>query len=219
MEQLERLLYKVQFMYPEHSYFKKLSDKFLTADHRNEFPAYKLAAAKLLIKDMAKILLENKETAESNNKKRNYDGEFKCKIISTEAKIPERKSEGAAGFDLIATDMEKIGSTWTRIKTGVILEFPSNYVAQVHARSSYAIRGIEVHQGIIDSDYRGEITVLARWNKIDLDDEAEVFVLGPGEAFAQILFTKIFDGTLEEAAELTPTKRGKGGFGSTTKTS
>jgi dUTP pyrophosphatase len=98
------------------------------------------------------------------------------------------------------------------IPTGLSIALPAGYEAQVRPRSGLAFRhGITVLNapGTIDSDYRGEVQVLL----INLGDK--VFSIARGERIAQLVVQRVERADLGEAARVTTTRRGAGGFGST----
>ena len=98
------------------------------------------------------------------------------------------------------------------IPTGLFLEIPPGFEAQVRPRSGLALRrGLTVlnSPGTIDADYRGEIKVIM----VNLSAE-EVTIL-PGERIAQIVFAPVIQAVFEEKSRLPGTERGTGGFGST----
>jgi dUTP pyrophosphatase len=100
------------------------------------------------------------------------------------------------------------------IPTGLILEIPAGYEAQVRPRSGLAYRsGVTVLNapGTIDSDYRGEVLVLL----INLG--AEPFSVNSGDRVAQIVFAPVVQAFLVEIPAISDTARGSGGFGSTGK--
>ena len=98
------------------------------------------------------------------------------------------------------------------IPTGLVLELPPGFEAQVRPRSGLALRhGITVlnSPGTIDCDYRGEVKVLL----VNLGEAN--FVIERGERIAQLVFQRVERASLVEIAEASPTPRGVGGFGST----
>ena len=100
------------------------------------------------------------------------------------------------------------------IRTGLFMELPEGYEAQVRPRSGLAYKhGITVlnSPGTIDADYRGEIKVLL----VNLSNEA--FEIVPGERIAQMVVAKYTKVEFIEVENLSDTKRGEGGFGSTGK--
>ncbi len=98
------------------------------------------------------------------------------------------------------------------IKTGLFIELPIGYEAQVRPRSGLAAKkGITVLNapGTIDADYRGEIAVIL----VNLSNEE--FTIEPGERIAQLVIAKHERAVWKEVDALTDTSRGAGGFGST----
>ena len=139
------------------------------------------------------------------------------KKVRPNAILPTYGSQGAAGADLYACLEEEVtiraGET-VFIPTGLAMEIPAGYVGLVYARSSLgAKRGLAPANkvGVIDSDYRGEISVvLHNHGKADQ-------AIAPGERIAQLVITPVITPIYEEAEELSDTNRGAGGFGSTGK--
>lgn len=138
--------------------------------------------------------------------------------IGKEIEPPHYASDGAAGMDLSACINAPISlkaHTQRVIPTGIAIELPSNeYVALVYIRSSLGFKkGITLSNsvGVIDSDYRGEIMVSLN-NLSDKD-----YMIMPGERIAQLIITPVYIPDIEICNELSETKRGEGGFGSTGK--
>jgi dUTP pyrophosphatase len=99
-----------------------------------------------------------------------------------------------------------------RIPTGLALEIPPGYEAQIRPRSGLAARnGVTVLNapGTVDSDYRGELGVIL----INLGEEP--FTARDGDRIAQIVIAPVVRARMVEAASLSETERGEGGFGST----
>ncbi len=130
-------------------------------------------------------------------------------------KLPEYKTKGSAGVDLIANiDSPIVLGPLDRhlVETGIFLEVPDGYEAQVRARSGLAINhGISLVNGVgtIDSDYRGEVKVIL----INLSKED--FTINPGDRIAQLVLIKYEKFDFDEVEELEDTSRGRGGFGHT----
>ena len=130
--------------------------------------------------------------------------------------LPAFQSAGAAGVDLYA-DLEKPVELKPHqvyaIPTGLYIELPIGYEAQIRARSGLALKhGITLVNGIgtIDSDYRGEIKIIMM-NLID-----EPFVIRPGDRVAQMVIAKTILPEfvqVESLETLNTTERGAGGFG------
>ncbi len=128
------------------------------------------------------------------------------------ARLPQYATAGAAGLDLYACldqPLELPAGAILLIPTGIAVAIPAGYVGLVRDRSGLAISGVHTLAGVIDSDYRGEI-------KIALHNAAAVArSLHPGDRVAQMLIMPSPQVELVEVADLPPTERGAGGFGST----
>lgn len=131
--------------------------------------------------------------------------------------LPSYATEGASGMDLRA-DIEKDISLQPLermlVPTGLFIELPMGYEAQVRPRSGLAIKqGITClnSPGTIDADYRGEVKVVL----INLSNERQV--IHPGDRIAQMVVQKVEKITLTQVNELNATVRGEGGFGHTGK--
>ena len=131
------------------------------------------------------------------------------------AQLPQRKTEGAAGYDLCACVEAPVtlqpGDSY-RFPTGIACEIPQGCAGLIFTRSGLGCKkGVAVRNGVgvIDSDYRGELHVgLANFSK-------EAYTVQPGERIAQLVIIPVCLPLLEEAEELSSTQRGTGGFGST----
>jgi dUTP pyrophosphatase len=131
--------------------------------------------------------------------------------------LPAYQSDGAAGMDLLAavpkrTPLALGPGGRALVPTGLILQLPPGFEAQVRPRSGLALRhGITVlnSPGTIDSDYRGEVQVLLA------NLGSDTFAIARGERIAQLVVQRVAQARLVEVAELAPTSRGAGGFGST----
>lgn len=140
---------------------------------------------------------------------------MEVKIRSLSGRIPEYETEGSAGMDIAAYLEENIivePGKRALVPTGLFIELPAGYEAQIRARSGLAIRkGIGLVNGIgtIDSDYRGEIKVpVINWGE-------EAFVIENGDRIAQMVIAEYVRAELVLSDELSETERGAGGFGST----
>jgi dUTP pyrophosphatase len=129
--------------------------------------------------------------------------------------LPFYASTEAAGMDVRAAVAEpftlSVGQR-ALIPTGFQMALPHGYEAQIRPRSGNAYKhGITMlnSPGTIDSDYRGEVKVLA----VNLG-QAD-FVINRGDRIAQMVIAPIIQPTIEEVNELPSTERGEGGFGST----
>ncbi|MCW8898030.1 MAG: dUTP diphosphatase [Flavobacteriales bacterium] len=131
--------------------------------------------------------------------------------------LPHYGTEAAAGVDLranIETPITLKPLERTLVKTGLFIELPVGYEAQVRPRSGLAYKnGITVlnSPGTIDADYRGEVGVIL----VNLSNEP--FVIENGERIAQLVIAKHEQAEWELVEELAETERGAGGFGSTGK--
>lgn len=145
--------------------------------------------------------------------------EIKCKLIHFDAKIPTKAYEGDAGFDLYA--VEDVCIPFERnieVKTGICFEIPPEYVGILFARSSYGKKGITIHHGIIDCEYRGEIILYIRNTFRDEKNYAiPEIVIKRGDKIAQIVFIPIPKVNLIQVDNLSESDRGEKGFGSSDK--
>jgi dUTP pyrophosphatase len=131
------------------------------------------------------------------------------------AAVPEYKTEGSAGADLRALLPREIllaPGERAAVPTGVRIELPPGYEAQVRPRSGLALeRGLTClnSPGTIDSDYRGEIKVIL------INHGAESAAIRSGERIAQLVIAPVSRAAFEPRPSLGATDRGSGGFGST----
>ena len=150
----------------------------------------------------------------------NYQGELrdivlKIKKVKDTAEIPKYQTEGSSGMDLCAAiDNTVIIPPLQRvfIPTGIAIELPLGYEAQVRPRSGLSSKhGITLVNcvGTIDSDYRGEIIIPL----VNLSDSA--YSIQPGERIAQMVISRYERVGIKEVNELSPSGRGTGSFGST----
>ena len=139
------------------------------------------------------------------------------KKLNPSVKLPEYKTEGASGMDLVAFIDETINirpKTSALIPTGLSVAFSEDYEIQIRPRSGLAAKNnISVLNtpGTIDSDYRGEIKVII------FNHSNNNFIVKNGDRIAQMILAPIMKMELEEAKNLPQTIRGKDGFGSTGK--
>ena len=136
-------------------------------------------------------------------------------INKSQHALPNYETIASAGMDLRANLTQSITLQpleRTIVKTGLFIELPIGYEAQVRPRSGLAAKnGITVLNapGTVDADYRGEIGVIL----VNLSNDP--FVIENGERIAQLIIAKHERAELLEVHELTETSRGAGGFGST----
>lgn len=131
--------------------------------------------------------------------------------------LPHYGTEASAGVDLRANISESITLKPLEralVKTGLFIELPVGYEAQVRPRSGLAYKnGVTVLNtpGTIDADYRGEIGVIL----VNLSNQD--FIIENGERVAQMVIAKHEQADWNLVEELSDTERGAGGFGSTGK--
>jgi len=138
---------------------------------------------------------------------------IKIKRISEYAKLPEYAHPGDAGMDLFsAVEKTLKPGEFALIGTGIKIELPDDTEAQVRPRSGLAIKnGVTVLNtpGTIDEGYRGEVGVIL------INHSKEDFTVTPGMKIAQMVIAPVVRALTEEVDELSDTRRGEGGFGST----
>lgn len=129
--------------------------------------------------------------------------------------LPGYETAGSAGMDLRAHIEEPVTLApleRSLVPTGLFMELPRGYEAQIRPRSGIAIkRGLTMlnSPGTIDSDYRGEIKCIV----VNLSNEIQV--IEPGERIAQMVIARYEQIEWQEVTELGTSARGSGGFGST----
>ena len=139
------------------------------------------------------------------------------KKLDPSVKLPEYKTIGASGMDLIAFIREPLElkpQMSCIVPTGLAVAFPENYEIQVRPRSGLASKNnisILNTPGTIDSDYRGEIRVIIH------NHGNRNFIINNGDRIAQMILCPVVKMKLEEAIDLPETIRGQSGFGSTGK--
>ena len=141
---------------------------------------------------------------------------IQVKIINRSANpLPAYATEGSSGMDLRANlDSPLTFKAGARalVPTGLFIEIPEGYEAQVRPRSGMALKqGITClnSPGTVDSDYRGEIKIIL----VNLSGEEQV--IEPGDRIAQMIFAKVEKAVLKEVEVLESTARNEGGFGHT----
>jgi len=128
--------------------------------------------------------------------------------------LPSRQTAGSAGYDVASAEPDFTLQPLERrlVRTGLALAIPAGYEAQVRPRSGLAVKhGLTLPNApaTIDSDYRGELMI----PMINLGKEP--VAVARGTRIAQLVFQRVEVVELEEVAELPPSERGEGGFGST----
>ena len=139
------------------------------------------------------------------------------KKLDPSVNLPEYKTIGASGMDLVAFLKKPINlkpKTSYLIPTGLSVAFPEDYEIQIRPRSGLAAKNnISVLNtpGTIDSDYRGEIKIIL------FNHGKEEFIINNKDRVAQMILIPVIKMELEETDNLPDTLRGEGGFGSTGK--
>ena len=126
-----------------------------------------------------------------------------------------KKHADDAGFDICAKHDAVLGPVaWVPVETGLHVAIPRGYVGILKPRSGLSLKyGTDVHAGVIDANYRGEIVVLLSASTVEYP-----VVLHRGDRIAQLCIMKLYDGPAERVGtleELEETDRGGAGFGST----
>jgi len=135
---------------------------------------------------------------------------LKVKRLHPEAKLPVRKREGDAGFDLFSVEELVLEPGERRaVSTGLAIELPPGHFGLVKDRSGLALKeGLHCLAGVIDENYRGELKVVL----INLGQKT--VKLPKGSRIAQLLILPYAAPPVVEASELSQSQRGKEGFGS-----
>lgn len=136
---------------------------------------------------------------------------LRIRRLRSDAILPAYQTAGAAGMDLHTTFGLVLapGERYT-FPTGIAIQLPPGYEAQVRPRSGLAKNfGVVAVHGTVDGDYTGELGVTL----INLG--ASAYTVSPGDRIAQLVVAPVARVVLEEVQTLAPTERGSGGFGST----
>ena len=140
------------------------------------------------------------------------------KIVNTsDNPLPHYATKGSSGMDIRASlniPVKLQPLERTLIPTGLFIEIPNGYEAQIRPRSGLAIKqGLTCLNtpGTIDSDYRGEIKIIL------INLSAEEQVINSGDRIAQMIIQKVEKGEFEQVEILNETERADGGFGHTGK--
>ncbi len=136
---------------------------------------------------------------------------MKAQLMHPDACVPTRATNGSAAFDLYACVDERIYRAQgpVKLRTGVAVRIPESHVGLIVGRSGMTMDGLNVLTGVIDSDFTGELGVMAktRWR--------DGHSLAAGQRIAQLLIVPIATPDIEVVDELPATERGSNGFGST----
>jgi len=139
------------------------------------------------------------------------------KRLNSKVKLPEYKTSGSSGVDLmafIASPITIAPNTLELVPTGLSIAIPEDLEIQIRPRSGLAAKssiGVLNAPGTIDSDYRGELKIIL-FNHGNKD-----FIINNNDRVAQMVLTPVIKMELEEVDQLPNTIRGSGGFGSTGK--
>jgi dUTP pyrophosphatase len=139
---------------------------------------------------------------------------LKVKRLRPDAKLPTKAHETDAAWDLFAVAADHDGGGPVRqVPTGIAIELPPGWYAQLRCRSSQAALGFDVRGGVIDPSYRGEWIV-----NLAIPSSAAPFLYGglaPGDRVCQFVLIRVPSAVAVEVDELSPSERGDRGFGST----
>ena len=139
------------------------------------------------------------------------------KRLNSKVKLPEYKTSGSSGLDLMAfieNPIKIVPNTVKLIPTGLSIAIPEDLEIQIRPRSGLAVKssiGVLNSPGTIDSDYRGELKIIL------FNHGNEDFIVNNNDRVAQMVLTPVIKMELEEVDQLPETIRGTGGFGSTGK--
>jgi len=136
----------------------------------------------------------------------------RARLLRDGAYLPFRATPSASGFDLFAciTHPLVLSQVPTVVGTGVALEVPDGFDAQIRPRSGLARKGVLSTFGTLDSDYRGELLITLYTTAPSIE-----YTVQPGDRIAQLVITRLIDASFELVDDLTDTVRGSGGLGST----
>lgn len=136
---------------------------------------------------------------------------LRFKKLSPQASAPFRASSGAAGYDLAASTSAVVPAYATaKLPTGLAVEIPPGHYGLIKERSSTALHhSLTTCAGVIDSDYRGELSLLV------FNFSSRPKLISAGQRLAQLIVMPYAAMDVEEVETLTETVRGDGGFGST----
>lgn len=138
--------------------------------------------------------------------------ELRVACLTPRALIPRKGYATDAGFDLAIPENYALPpGTTCRIDLEIVLQIPHGWYGQIFGRSSVFQRGLSIHPGVIDADYRGSVQLLVE------NRRRQTLHAQRGERLAQLLILPVPRVALHRIspAEIEPTSRGAGGFGST----
>ena len=135
---------------------------------------------------------------------------LKVKKICKDARIPLYSHKGDAGLDIFSSvDTVLKRGQIAPIPTGIKISIPAGYVGLIWDKSGVSLKGVHRVAGVIDSGYRGEVSVVL------INLSSEPFVIKKGMKIAQMLIQPVIEVKVIEVEKLDETSRGEGGFGST----
>ena len=138
---------------------------------------------------------------------------LKIQRIHPNAKLPEYAHPGDAGLDLFSVEETVIQPGESKlIGTGIMIELPENTEAQIRPRSGLALKNqitVLNSPGTIDYGYRGQVGVIL------INHGTKPFTVESGMKIAQMVIAPVMSVKIVDTKDLTETKRGEGGFGST----
>lgn len=138
---------------------------------------------------------------------------IRVKLLREGAKLPFRASGAASGYDIHACfeGAPILVRQWpVVVPTGIALEVPAGFDAQLRPRSGLARQGVLSTFGTLDADYRGELMITLYTVAPDIS-----YTVSSGDRIAQMVVTRLADVEFEQAEDLSETARGAGGHGST----
>lgn len=138
----------------------------------------------------------------------------KVKKTHSAARIPVYATPGAACFDLHSVDVGVVRARDAKdFSCGLAFEIPDDHVMLVFSRSGHGFKHdvrLCNSVGVVDSDYRGDVAI-----KLRNDNDFSDLLVNPGDRIAQAMIIPVDQVTFEVVDQLSSTKRGVGGFGST----
>jgi dUTP pyrophosphatase len=139
---------------------------------------------------------------------------LKIQRLRPEAMLPVRATASSSGLDLFACPPDgsaiELSPDPVLVPSGIAIEIPHGYDAQVRPRSGLGRRGVMVVFGTVDADYRGELFVT-----MYTFGSLGSYTIHHGDRIAQLVVARLTDVSVEEVKELSDTERGAGGHGST----
>ena len=137
--------------------------------------------------------------------------QVKVKLLNEDAKVPTKATPGSACYDIYTTISRGLwGMEVYAFPTGLAFELPGGYEMEIRPRSGLALEGLVIANspGTLDSDYRGELKILLQ------NLSGKYLMIEKGERIAQVKINKVVPIEFKVVEDLTETKRGEGGFGS-----